>query len=54
MQVVIRIALFISISINIALLYRVFDLGVTTTHGSDEIGYRQRQALELKKFSHCL
>ncbi|EFB7642808.1 hypothetical protein E4I92_14360 [Escherichia coli] len=49
MEKIIRLALLFSILINAALLYRVFDLGVTTTYGADEINYRNRQASDLKK-----
>ncbi|AUO66527.1 hypothetical protein WM46_18245 [Citrobacter freundii complex sp. CFNIH2] len=46
---IIRFALLCSILINVVLLYRVFDLGVMTTYGMDEIHYRNRQASDLKK-----
>lgn len=46
---IIKLALLCSILINVTLLYRVIDLGVTTTYGADEINYRNRQASDLKK-----
>lgn len=42
-------SLVISVVINFALLYRIFDLGVTTTYGSEEILQRNQQVRELEK-----
>jgi hypothetical protein len=43
------ILLLISVLGNAVLLYRVFDLGVTTTYGSDEIRRRSQQAADAEK-----
>lgn len=45
----IEFALLLSMVINAALLYRIFDFGVTVTHRADEIHYRDRQATDLEK-----
>jgi hypothetical protein len=41
--------LFISAVGNAVLLFRVFDLGVTTTYGSDEISRRTHQVADAQK-----
>lgn len=42
-------ALMCSVFINAALIYRVFDLGLTITHGSDDAQYRAQQSSDLTK-----
>lgn len=49
MKKALGIALFLSVLGNLVLLYRVFDLGVTTTYGADEISRRSRQAADAQK-----
>ena len=46
---VLGILLLISVLGNAFLLYRVIDLGVTTTYGADEIGRRSSQAADAQK-----
>ncbi|MDD2769731.1 MAG: hypothetical protein PHT19_13420 [Methylococcus sp.] len=41
--------LLFSAAINVALLYRVFDLGVTITYGEEETRQRNQQVMELEK-----
>lgn len=43
------ILLLISVLANFGLAYRVFDLGVTITYGSDELARRGRQAEAMQK-----
>lgn len=49
MKRVASIVLWISLLGNAALLYRLFDLGVTTTYGADEISRRNQQAAQAEK-----
>jgi hypothetical protein len=41
--------LLMSVLGNVLLIYRVFDLGVTTTYGSDEISRRTQQVADAEK-----
>lgn len=41
--------LLLSVAINVVLLYRVFDLGVTITYGEEETRQRNQQVAELDK-----
>jgi hypothetical protein len=49
MRQALPILLVLSLLTNGVLLYRVFDLGVTTTYGADEIDRRSEQAAGAQK-----
>jgi hypothetical protein len=49
MRKVLGIALLVSVLGNIVLLYRVLDMGVTTTYGADEISRRGKQVADVQK-----
>lgn len=49
MNKILGVALALSLIGNVALLYRVLDLGVTTTYGEDEVNRRNQQAADVQK-----
>lgn len=49
MKKILGIGLLISVVGNIVLLYRLLDMGVTTTHGADEINRRGQQLADVQK-----
>jgi hypothetical protein len=49
MKRIIVIALSLSVVVNLVLLYRILDTGVSLTHQSDEIGYKSRQLANMEK-----
>ena len=49
MKKTLGVLLLISVLGNAVLIYRVFDLGVTTTYGSDEISRRTQQVADAQK-----
>ena len=45
----IKLILIISLLLNIFLAYRVFDLGITTTHQSEQLNYLNAQLGDVEK-----